>query len=226
MTPPPNENDPDRNFNKDSSPPSKWPKMNIIMFIVISLVGAAIAYHYYSFHMNESVQGNEGNVPSNVPRGYNKTKKVRFADEVREEEPDEETMYANAREEHLRDIRARMQGISVNETYLKNNASESESTAANARKIMGSETKASYDEDQSSFEEEQNISTSFMTKDDLDKKRSGIVQLQNELQLQHKQLVQERGAMNAGLAQSVHAYQQRYPGDNHPMVVTAAGWLK
>ena len=175
-------------------------------------------------------QGMQQGMQGNVPRGYNKgpTKRVRFADDVRggEEEPDEETMYAAAREEHLRDIRARMQGISVNETNLKNNAVETESTATNARQIMGSEAKAAYDEDQSSFEEEQNISTSFMTKDDLDKKRSGIIQLQNELHLQHKQLVQERGAMNSGLAQSVRAYQQRYPGDDHPMVVTAAGWLK
>ena len=73
--------------------------------------------------------------------------------------------------------------------------------------------------------EEQNISTSFMTKDDLDKKRSGVTQLQRELQLQRQHLVQQRGQMNAGLGQSLQAYRQRYPGDEHPMVMMAIGWL-
>lgn len=195
--------------------------------IAVAVMGtvAIVAVVAYRTLASKTVNENEDAVYAPGRQG----KRVRFADQADQEQEDPEKehmrMRMEAREGHLRDIRERMQQIQINEGALKSNAGESEATEASVRQYMGGETKTGYDEDQASFEEEQNISTSFMTKDDLDKKRSGVSQLQRELQLQRQHLVQTRGQMNAGLGQSLHAYRQRYPGDEHPMVMTAIGWL-
>ncbi len=196
-------------------------KRNIAVAAVMGTVAVAAVMAYRTF-ANKTTNENEDAAYMPSRPG----KRVHFADQE-QEDPEKEYMRQRmaAREDHLRDIRERMQQIQINEGSLKNNAGESEATENSVRQYMGGETKTGYDEDQASFEEEQNISTSFMTKDDLDKKRSGVAQLQHELQLQRQHLVHQRGQMNAGLGQSLQAYRQRYPGDEHPMVMTAMGWL-
>ena len=197
-------------------------KRNIAMAAVMGTVAVVAVVASYRTFANKAM--NEGEDAAYIPSRSGK--RVHFADEE-QEDPEKEYMRQRmaAREDHLRDIRERMQQIQINQTALTHNASESEATETSVRQYMGGETKTGYDEDQASFEEEQNISTSFMTKDDLDKKRSGVAQLQHELQLQRQHLVHQRGQMNTGLGQSLQAYRQRYPGDEHPMIVMAMSWL-
>lgn len=192
------------------------------MAIATGLVLAAIAAAY-TYKQSGSTAAKEEQAAYEE-----EVKRVRFADE--DNRMDEETLMrqraVEERDADLHNVRMLMQSIQINESALKNNAAEMNKVNSNANSLMNNETKASYDDDMSSFESEQNLSTAFMMKDDIDKKRNGVNQLNRELGLQKQHFTAQRMQQNNELNKAVHMYAQKYPGDRHPMVVEAANWVR
>lgn len=177
-------------------------------------------FAYGVYHMTQKSEDVRGALPRPTPRPPAPTgKRVRFADEEASEESARLEDFQRDHERHLQDLSARMRAIQKNEEEIKQNEKLFSENSPDLEKFSNAEQKnAGYDEDQSSFEEEQNINTAFYTKDDLEKKRAAVNQLHSELVLQRQHLVSEKQQMRAGLLNSAKAYKQRYPSYEHPVV--------
>lgn len=147
-------------------------------------------------------------------------RRVRWGDkdqngEEDEEEEGEEDPAEVAREQQMgaaREIQQMVNALSALKQQLDRNAQEA---AANMEKIQGmvGENKASYDDALSSFEADQSLSTAFMMKDDLDKRRNGMAQLQQELELTKTDLAKQYNMQLHMVKQLGAAYKGRYGTD-------------
>jgi len=80
-------------------------------------------------------------------------------------------------------------------------------------KTLFSSSKSSYDDDLTGFEDEQNINTSFMLKDDLEGKKKGMIQLGQELGKQKDYLMNDRNQVYGKLMRLNEEWMQMYPGE-------------
>ena len=88
-----------------------------------------------------------------------------------------------------------------------------------ACKATFSTSKSSYDDDLSGMEEEQNINTSFLLKDDLDGKKQGMIKLGQELGKQKEYLSQDMREAQEKLMRLNQEWMQMFPGEQ-PLVHT------
>ena len=81
-------------------------------------------------------------------------------------------------------------------------------------KAMFSANKTSYDDDLTGFEDEQDLNTSFMLKDDLEGKKQGMIKLGQELGKQKDYLMRDRTGVVQTLARLNEEWVQMFPGDD------------
>lgn len=146
-----------------------------------------------------------------------KEKELKNADEPTEEE--KQMMMIQQRE-------AEKQGFRDNADYYKSHLNtlmkEIESNQVQAKtnftqfqKFFGTK-KASFDDDLTSMEDEQNINTVFMTKDDIDKKKAAMINHGKELGGQYSQLKQEFHQTQQYLMNLNSQWEELYP-DEYPL---------
>ena len=140
-------------------------------------------------------------------------KRVRFADD--DAEWRESLVAAQQREDETRRQRvvaeiehflARMKAVS--EEIAKVDA-ELKETGGRLNTLAGDDS-VGYDTSLSEFESEQSIDKAFMTKDDIDKKRGGILHLAEELGLHRKFLVGKYNETVDAVKQMGMQYQEEY----------------
>lgn len=145
-------------------------------------------------------------------------KRVRFEDE------DDEVR--RQRERQLGMLRAMHQTMGLiqkTQNTVRQNGVEIGETRQKMTKFMGQgEAKAGGDEDLDAFEQEQNFDTAFMMKNELDEKRSGLVQLDKELMLQRQHLMQTANDQITGLRGLVSEYEREFGHEEPEGVYEAA----
>lgn len=158
-----------------------------------------------------------------VFKGADKTENTRGEDEetkekkrVRFVEPDEQEALDWARQEEQREHDAILGAINSNVQELNTVAREMmqvdgelRTTNESLQKLNGDD-KEGHDTELSSFESDQSLEKAFMSKDDIDKKRKGLLDLSKELGLHRQYLQQRHDAALSKAKQFDHQYRSRY----------------
>lgn len=145
-------------------------------------------------------------------------RRVRFADEVEADEAErinaEELMKRQkiAQTAQIQGLLNEMQGVSREIGQVEG---ELQATGASLDSLTGDD-KVSYDTNLSDFESEQSIDKAFMMKDDIDKKRQGMIDLQKELGMHRDFLKNRYNQIVNGAKQMGQQYQQMY-GEDPPV---------
>ena len=114
---------------------------------------------------------------------------------------------------HMRESADRLKGVIANlQGMLQNNQKEAESNQATFKQMFASH-KSSYDDDMVGMEDEQNIGTAFMLKEDLEGKKKGMIQLGKELSEQRDYLIKDMNGNMEMLQRLNHEWTQQYPAE-------------
>lgn len=95
---------------------------------------------------------------------------------------------------------------------IETNQFEAKANHEKFQKLFGTK-KSSFDDDLTNMEDEQNLDTVFMVKDDIDKKKAGMVNLGRELGLQYNNLKEEFANTEQYLVNLNEQWMQMYPGE-------------
>jgi hypothetical protein len=150
-------------------------------------------------------------------------KRVRF--EMAEERNEErehlvaQQMAENERRQQVAQIEHFLDRLKAVSDEISKVETELKQTGGSLDTLTGDD-KVSYDTNLSDFESEQSIEKAFMTKDDIDKKRNGMVHLAEELDMHRKFLVGKYNETVAAVKQMGNQYQQVY-GHAPPVTRTA-----
>ena len=79
--------------------------------------------------------------------------------------------------------------------------------------FSGNESSSGHDDMLNSMESESNLNTAFMLKEDLEKKKSGMVALGQELGEQHKMLTNEINQIKAAMVAINNEWEAKFPND-------------
>lgn len=150
---------------------------------------------------------------------YNNTKskrRVRFKDDDESYDNDEnenqidmEELIKQQQIQETSHIQSLLNNLNKLKVELNTIDIEAKTNDGNINSMIG-DTKVSYDTDLTNFENEQDLSTSFMMKDDIDKKRAGMIKLQEELGKYKEHLMNKYNSLVVTIKQMGKNYESKY----------------
>lgn len=200
-----NRPDKDKNGNGDEheQKPPHWTTGR--KKLILGAVGAAIVIGgaYYLYQKSKLGEGEaEAAGPSKLKGALRR--RVRFADQVEEGDAEDEARAEAAQlAAYINEVQTQIQKSYKELTDL---TSEEAQNRATLDGMLGDD-KASFDQDQAAFETEQNFSTAFMMKTDMDKRKSDIQRLDKEIGLTKDMLKQRINDLSARLQEASERYK-------------------